>query len=89
VARKFDPDLAMRFLKWRAEKRRTGTAPSRGGRPEKTWTFDETVHELDRRIVAFGKREEAKQLAEGWQKDEKGRMIPPGWVRVGGDGEGG
>lgn len=88
VGRKFDPDLAMRFLKWRAEKNRTGKAPSRGGRPEKVWTFEESMALLEKKLDAFGKRQEAEKLAGGWSKDEGGRLIPPGWVRAEG-GEGG
>lgn len=76
----FDPDLAFRFLRWREEKRR-GRNP-RGGRPEKRWTFDESIALLDKKLQAFGRRQEAKKLAEGWTKDEEGRMIPPGWVRA-------
>ena len=78
-ALKFDPDLAFRFLRWREEKRR-GRAP-RGGRPEKRWTFEESIELLGKKLKAFGRREEARKLAEGWTKDEEGRMIPPGWVR--------
>lgn len=90
TARAFDPDLAMRFLKWRAEKNRTGKAPSRGGRPEKAVTLDETVDVLHKRIEAFTRRDNAEKLAAGWSRDENGCMIPPGWVRApGGDGGGG
>jgi hypothetical protein len=37
---------------------------------------------LDKKLKAFGGREEARKLAEGWTKDEQGRMIPPGWTRA-------
>lgn len=84
MGRKFDPDLAMRFLKWRAEKNRTGVAPSRGGRPQKAGTFEDAIALIDKKVQAYGKRREAEKLAAGWSKDEEGRMIPPGWVRVGG-----
>lgn len=76
----FDAEFALRFLKWREEKRR-GRNP-RGGRPEKRVSFDEAIEQLDKKLVAFGRREEARKLAEGWTKDEEGRMIPPGWVRA-------
>lgn len=79
-ALKFDPDLAFRFLKWREEKRR-GRTP-RGGRPEKRWTFEESIEHLDKKLKAFGRRREGERLAQGWSKDEEGRMIPPGWVRA-------
>lgn len=77
---RFDPELALRFLKWRDAKKR-GRSP-RGGRPEKRWTFDESIALLDKKLKIFGRRHEAAQLAEGWSKDEDGRMIPPGWIRV-------
>ncbi len=80
-AEPFDPDLGFRFLKWREEKRR-GRSP-RGGRLEKAWSFDESMELLEKKLKAFGAREEKRQLAEGWSKDDEGRMIPPGWVRQG------
>lgn len=79
-APKFDPDLAMRFLKWREQKKR-GRDPSRGGLPPKRWTFDESIELLEKKLQAFGRRSKAEQLKEGWSEDEEGRMIPPGWVR--------
>lgn len=78
---RFDPDLGFRFLKWREDKRR-GRSP-RGGRPEKRWTFEESIQLLDKKLKAFGAREEKRMLAEGWSRDEEGRLIPPGWVRAG------
>ena len=80
----FDPDLAFRFLKWREEKRRTGKAPSRGGRPEKVWTFDESIQLLEKRLKAFGERREMEKRKAGWSKDTDGNLIPPGWVREAG-----
>jgi len=85
---RFDPDLALRFLRWRAEKKRTGKAPSRGGRPERAMPLDDVVKELGKRIKAFGAREDAAKLKEGWSQDANGWLIPPGWVRAEGGGEG-
>jgi len=77
----FDPDLALRFLRWRDAKR-NGRDRWRGARPRKTWTFDESIALLDKKLKALGGRMEKQKLAEGWSKDENGYLIPPGWVRA-------
>jgi hypothetical protein len=77
---KFDPDLAFRFLKWREEKRR-GRAPRRGRVPAEP-SIEEVRDEVVRRVAAIKRHREQDQLAEGWTRDEEGRMIPPGWVRA-------
>src|SRR5436190_2178898 len=77
---RFDPDLAFRFLKWREQKRR-GTAPPRG-RVAAGPSIEEAGDEIVRRVAAIRRHREGEQLAEGWTRDEEGRMIPPGWVRA-------
>lgn len=76
----FDADMAFRFLKWR-EAKRQGRAPRQGQAAPKRWTFEESIALLDKKLKAFGVRHRREQLAQGWAEDEKGRMIPPGWVR--------
>lgn len=79
----FDPDLAMRFLKWREQKRQgrgrpLGRRPK--GPPERT--FDEAVDSVLRKVKAIERFRNARKLEEGWSRDETGYMIPPGWVRA-------
>lgn len=84
----FDPDLAMRFLKWREEKRR---ARERSGAPSgnEAWraqfpepSEEDMRDEILKRLAAMRRHREPRQIAEGWTKDEEGRIIPPGWVRA-------
>jgi molybdenum-dependent DNA-binding transcriptional regulator ModE len=80
---KFDPDLALRFLKWRQQKK-TGRDPRRGrhkGPPDRS--IEEAVDSILRKVEAIERHRARKKLAEGWQQDENGYMIPPGWVRGG------
>jgi hypothetical protein len=80
---RFDMDAAIRFLKWRDEKRqgygRRGR--SRKGPPDRT--IEEARASIRRKIEAIERHENRRRLAEGWSQDEEGRMIPPGWVRAG------
>lgn len=76
----FDADLAMRFLKWREEKRRGGVRRGRGRMPPEP-SIEEVRDTVLTRIAALRRHREREQLANGWSKDEEGRMIPPGWVR--------
>lgn len=79
---RFDPELALRFLKWREDKRRG--RPVRGAKWRRVRTPEEVSESILRKLDAIAAHEEAKQLAEGWTRDEAtGRMIPPGWVREG------
>jgi molybdenum-dependent DNA-binding transcriptional regulator ModE len=77
----FDPDLAIRFLKWREEKRRGGGRRGRPGKGPPERTFKEAVDSVLRKVAAIERHENVRKLAEGWSQDEEGRMIPPGWVR--------
>jgi len=86
---RFDPDLALRFLKWRQQKKagygHRGRA--RKGPPERS--FEEAVQSVLGKVEAISRHGNRKKLAEGWSQDENGYMIPPGWVRAGdGDGSG-
>ncbi len=76
----FDPDLALRFLRFREEKRR-GQAKVRGRVPAPP-TIGEVTDKLERQINAIRRHRQAEQLAQGWSQDEEGRMIPPGWVHA-------
>jgi hypothetical protein len=79
---KFDPDLGFRFLKWRQQKK-LGRDPRRGSRkgpPERS--FEQAVDSVMRKIEAIERHDNRKKLGEGWQRDENGHMIPPGWVRA-------
>ncbi|HEY9552338.1 hypothetical protein [Allosphingosinicella sp.] len=44
---------------------------------------EEVWEALVKRLAAFGSREKAKRLAEGWIETDEGNMIPPSWVRAG------
>ncbi|MCW3845820.1 hypothetical protein OF829_01105 [Sphingomonas sp. LB-2] len=77
---RFDPDLALRFLKWREEKRRG--KPARGNAWRRVRSPEEVTESIMTKLNAIAAHDERKQLAEGWTRDEAtGRMIPPGWVR--------
>ena len=78
----FDPDLALRFLKWREAKRQG----REGGRNGRRWArpprpFAEVKHSILTKLSAFDRYQRAQKLAQGWSEDEEGRLIPPGWVR--------
>jgi hypothetical protein len=77
----FDPEFALRFLKWREEKRR-GTAPKAGRQWRGPRTLDEVTGSILRKISAIKRHRRPQLLAEGWSEDENGRLIPPGWVRA-------
>lgn len=76
----FDPDFALRFLKWREEKRR-GRVPKGAGAWRRPKALDEVKGSILRKLDALSRHDETNKLAQGWTKDEEGRMIPPGWVR--------
>ncbi len=82
----FDPDLALRYLKWREQKRQ-GSGPRRGRqflpRPRSP---EEVKQSILRKLEAIARHDRRKKLDEGWSQDEEGRMIPPGWVRRDGGG---
>lgn len=83
---RFDPELALRFLKWREEKRRG--KPVRGAAWRRVRTPEEVSESIMRKLNAIAAHNEEKQLAEGWTRDEAtDRMIPPGWVREGAEAE--
>jgi hypothetical protein len=76
----FDPDLALRYLKWRQLKR-TGQSGRRGKYPAER-PFEEVVESIMTKVEAIDRHENKRLLEEGWSQDEEtGRMIPPGWVR--------
>ncbi|HEV2079322.1 MAG TPA: hypothetical protein VGR19_05430, partial [Allosphingosinicella sp.] len=81
----FDPDPAMRFLKFREEKKRRrdrqpGGEAWREQYPEPN--VEEVRETILSRLDAISRHEEPKKIAQGWSKDEDGYMIPPGWVRA-------
>ncbi len=78
----FDTDLALRFLRWREQKRH-GFGPRgrrRKGPPDRT--FDEAVQSILTKVEAIESHDNRRKLEEGWSQDEEGRMIPPGWIRA-------
>lgn len=85
---RFDPEFALRFLKWREEKRRG--KPVRGAWAEQPSSFEEVKESILRKIEAITRHDERARLAAGWTRDEATeQMIPPGWVRAeqaGGEG---
>jgi hypothetical protein len=83
---RFDPEFALRFLKWREDKRR-GRSPCAGRAGQATHTLEDHRQSILRKIDAIVSHDEKIQLAQGWTRDEEGRMIPPGWARVAGPGE--
>lgn len=77
---RFDPDFALRFLKWREEKRRG--KPVRGGAVSGPPDWEAARASILRKIEAIERHGERERIAQGWTRDEAtGRMIPPGWVR--------
>jgi hypothetical protein len=78
---RFDPEFALRFLKWREEKRRG--KPVRGAAAGRPVAIEDARERIVRQIMAIKRQSERKQLEAGWTRDEASeRMIPPGWVRV-------
>jgi hypothetical protein len=73
-----DLDAAMRFLKWREEKRRGG---GRRGRVPAPPGIEEVTDKIVRQVSAIKRHGEARRIEEGWTRTEEGHMIPPGWVR--------
>lgn len=77
----FDPDLALRFLKWREQKRH-GPAGRRGRLLPVPRGIEEVRASIQRKVTAIRRHDDARKLAEGWSRDEAtDMMIPPGWVR--------
>lgn len=80
---RLDPEFALRFLKWREEKRRG--KPERGGHVAAPRPIEEMRATILSRINAIKRHRERQRLAEGWTRDEAtGQIIPPGWVRAAG-----
>ena len=73
----FDPEFALKYLKWREEKRR-GRGRDRGAAVPRRVTEAELTASLEQKLGVLRKR----HLAQGWSEDESGQLIPPGWVRV-------
>ena len=85
----FDPDLALRFLKWR-EQKRTGPTGRRARLLPRPRGIEEVRDSIRRKVAAIKHHDDARKLAEGWSRDEAtDMMIPPGWVRKAPDGDGG
>ena len=79
VRPRFDPEFALRFLKWREEKRRG--KPTRGGRPAAPPDFETARESIMRKVNAIVQHDEREKLGQGWTRDEATeQMIPPGWV---------
>jgi len=64
----FDPDFAMRFLKWREEKRRGGGRWAPRARPP---SIEEITDKIVRKVEAI-KRHRQRREAEGRSGDEGG-----------------
>ena len=77
----FDADLALRFLKWR-EQKRTGPTGRRARWQRPPRSIEEVKGSILRKVEAIRRHDRARKLAEGWSEDEEGRLIPPGWVRI-------
>jgi hypothetical protein len=78
----FDPEFALKFLKWREEKRR-GRRQNRGAAVQRRVTEAELTASLEAKLSVLRKR----HLAQGWIEDEEtGCLIPPGWVRKADEG---
>jgi hypothetical protein len=83
-APRFDPEFALRFLKWREEKRR-GNLRAAGGRIAAPPDMDAVRASILRKIEAIERHDRPRQIAAGWTHDrETNQMIPPGWVRAAG-----
>jgi hypothetical protein len=76
----FDADLALRFLKWR-EQKRTGPTGRRARWQRPPRSLDEVKESILRKLGAMDAHRRAEKLAAGWSEDESGYLIPPGWVR--------
>ena len=77
---RFDPDIALRFLKLREAKRHGRPAGGRWRRPR---TLDEVGGSILRKLEAIKQHHDSEQLAENWSRDEATDvMIPPGRVRA-------
>lgn len=74
----FDPDIALRFLKWREDKRRG--LQCEGKRWQRPRTLEEVGESILRKMDAIERYEQDEKLEEGWTRDNEGNMIPPGWV---------
>lgn len=72
----FDPEFALKFLKWREEKRR-GRSRNSGAATARRATEAELNDSIEAKLRVLRKR----HLAEGWSEDQTGHLIPPGWVR--------
>ena len=77
----FDRDFALRFLKWREEKRQGRSKRPRGGSAAREPSIGEVKESILRKIDAIERHRNAERLGQGWVRDENGYMIPPGWVR--------
>jgi hypothetical protein len=79
---KRDPQLAMWLLK-----RRDAEASGRlnkGAAWARPRSLDETRASILKKLSAIAARHQKEQIAQGWSRDEEGRMIPPGWIWTGG-----
>jgi hypothetical protein len=77
----FNPEFALKFLKWREEKRRGGGQRGRAIKPHER-SFEEAVDSILTKIDAIERHEKPQKLKQGWSEGENGYMIPPGWVRA-------
>ncbi len=77
----FDPEFALKFLKWREEKRRGGRKRGRATRPGAR-SAEEVLDTIVTRVEAIKRHKRPEKLKQGWSEDENGYMTPPGWVRA-------
>lgn len=76
----FDTDAGFRFLKWRAAKRQG--RPSAHGKSRPRATEGELNESILRKLDVLDRRRAKERTAGGWQQEEEGNWIPPGWVRA-------
>lgn len=79
-----DPQLAMWLLK-RRDAEAAGTLKRGRGVPAPR-RIEDVRESILGKLSAMARHREKEQLAQGWSRDEEGRMIPPGWVRAAGSG---
>lgn len=49
---------------------------------EKSWSFDDAIEELERKLEPLVQREDAEKLASGWTKSPEDDWVPPGYAPI-------